>query len=113
MKRICHIFLYFSALLSLAVQCDDNEPEPSYQPHFLEEVSIRPFKTEYKVGDTIWLETLFSDKYLFNSITEQNSLVDNIDLAIPDASKLRNSKSHRRKDSGCNISKIDLVNLKR
>lgn len=82
MKRICHIFLYFSAFLSLAVKCDDNDPEPSYQPQFLEEVSIKPFKKEYKVGDTIWLETLIPDKYLFNSITKQDTLVDNIDIPL-------------------------------
>lgn len=82
MKRICHIFLYFSAFLSLAVKCDDNDPEPSYQPQFLEEVSIKPFKKEYKVGDTIWLETLIPDKYLFISGTEQDTLVDNIDIPL-------------------------------
>ncbi|RIJ33951.1 hypothetical protein D1627_16360 [Pontibacter oryzae] len=82
MKRICHVFFYVFAFLSLAVQCDGNEPEPAYQPHFLEEVSIKPFKKDYKVGDTIWLETVIPDKHLFNTITEQDTLVDNIDIPL-------------------------------
>jgi hypothetical protein len=83
MKRICHIFLYLSAFLSLAVQCGDDSPvpEPGHLPQFMEEVSITPFKKEYKVGDTIWLETLIPDKNLFNLTTERDTLVN--DMNIP------------------------------
>lgn len=77
MKRVYLIFLYFSAFLSLAVQCEDDTPVPVYRPQFIEEVSITPFKKEYKEGDTILLETLIPDKNLFNLRTEQDTLIDN------------------------------------
>ena len=70
------IIILFVSLLTMNFRCmKDVEPRP-FEQAFLIPVDIYPLKKSYSLTDTIWIETDLTNKFLFDTKSNQNILVD-------------------------------------
>lgn len=78
--------LYLGLLLVIipflqGLQCDkdvvgNGDPRPQYT--FKEKVSVQPYKLNYSIGDTIWLDVNVAGKRLYDERTSQRVLYDSV-----------------------------------
>jgi hypothetical protein len=69
------VSILFFSLLTLNFRCE-KEPPVAFEHTFEIPVDIYPLKKAYSLTDTIWLETVVTGKFLFDTKTQQSLLAD-------------------------------------
>lgn len=102
--------LLFFAILNVALQCED--PAIQFQYHFLENVSLYPKKSSYRIGDTIWIEYVNKERMFFDQLTNRKVFLDTaqFSLSVEFSADYQTNNSSAVKKTYCDF--ITLPNAK-
>jgi len=81
-KKLSLIIILFISVLNMGTDCHRTFVDIPFQYTFLIPVNISPLKKSYSVSDTIWLTTNLPGKYIFDTKSNQNVLVDTAQITF-------------------------------
>ncbi|RDV17046.1 hypothetical protein DXT99_00565 [Pontibacter diazotrophicus] len=80
-SKFRYLVLAVFSCLTMGLQCDEYV-EPEYSHIIQETLSLTPYKKTYNVGDTNWVETNLTGKYLYDTKIFQRVLIDSVSLPL-------------------------------
>ncbi|GHA75263.1 hypothetical protein [Pontibacter akesuensis] len=86
-----YLVLAVFSLFAMSWQCGEYA-EPDYTHIIREKVDLYPYKKAYAVGDTIWIDTNITDRFLYDEKISQRVEIDSVALPL----KLSFNKLYKR-----------------